>query len=179
LNKTKIGGVLEDGSSIIVEIDEILFFKRKYNRGIVRNRMWYVRWIQRGSNDCFIVPVSNRNAETMRTLILENIYPGSTIITDEWRAYGAALHNLEGYNHATINHTYNFVDPEDSMIHTQSIESLWSHSKRALRKKNGINKNKEFEHLVKFMWEKKVEKFFRFNEVVIMFMAFDYNVEIY
>lgn len=175
--KVKIGGIEANGTPKIIEMDESLFFKRKYNRGTIREGRWYVGGVERGTRNCFIVPVENRNTETMRRIITDNVFPGTRIITDEWRAYGAAMRSLEFYTHDTINHSVHFVDPEDPEIHTQSVESLWSHSKRALRKKNGINKESEFEHLIKFMWERSVSKFSRFNEIVILFSAFEYNID--
>ena len=140
INKVKVGGFSDDGTILIVEMDESLFFKRKYNRGV-----------ERGSKKAFIVPVENRNANTMRNIIIDNVHQGSTIVTDEWRAYGAALRNLTEFTHVTVNHSFNFVDPYDPSIHTQSIESFWSHCKKELHRKNGINKTAEFDHLVKFI----------------------------
>jgi len=174
-NKVKVGGFSDDGTSLIVEMDESLFFKRKYNRGLIRNGQWYVAGVERGSKKAFIVPVENRNANTMRNIIVDNVHQGSTIVTDEWRAYGAALRNLPEFTHLTVNHSFNFVDPDDPSIHTQSVESFWSHCKKDLRRKNGINKTAEFDHLVKFIWERGVDKFKKFNEIIILFMSADYD----
>ena len=55
-------------------------------------------------------------------MILENIEPGSTIISDCWNAYDS-LGTL-GFTHLTVNHQYNFVDP-DTGAHTWFIENLW------------------------------------------------------
>jgi hypothetical protein len=38
--------------------------------------------------------------------------------------------------------------------------------------KNGVTKVKEFEHLIKYMWERKVPKYKNFMEVVGMFSYF-------
>lgn len=135
LNNEMLGGINEDGSSKIVEIDESLFFKRKYNRGRIQNGQWFVGGIERNSRKCFIVPVENRNAITMLNIIQENVLPGTRIITDQWRAYATALSNLTGYEHQTINHSLHFVDPIQQEVHTQNIEGLWSRSKYFLRKK--------------------------------------------
>lgn len=43
-------------------------------------------------------------------------------MSDCFKAYGCL--QSEGYKHATVNHLYNFVDP-DSGAHTQNIERAW------------------------------------------------------
>ena len=50
---------------------------------------------------------------------------GSTLITDEYRAYNAIKGTI---NHQVINHSEQFVDGE---IHTNTIEGFWSLLKRA------------------------------------------------
>jgi transposase-like protein len=135
LRSERIGGINPDGSKKIVEIDESLFFKRKYNRGRIRDEQWYVGGIERSSRKCFIVPVENRNAVTMIRIIQDYVNPGSIIITDKWRAYQRALSELENFEHLSINHSLNFVDPNDPLVHTQNVEGLWSRSKYYIRKK--------------------------------------------
>jgi transposase-like protein len=135
---TLIGGLYDDGSFKTVEVDESLFFRRKYNRGRLQNEQWYIGGIERGSKKVFIVPVQNRNAETITRVITENVLPGTKIITDKWRAYDTAFRNMPEYEHESINHSLFFVDPTDDEIHTQNIEGLWSRSKYFLRKKAGI-----------------------------------------
>jgi len=174
-NKTKIGGLDNNSEKKVVEVDESLFLKLKYNRGVRREGCWYIGGIERVTSNCFIVPVENRNSTTIKRIVKENIYPNTKIITDEWRAYGAALGNDSNYEHRTINHSYHFVDPNDPSINTQKIEGFWSQCKRALRAKNGINKESEFNHLIKFTWEMNVEKAKRFNQIIILFMASDYD----
>lgn len=59
----------------------------------------------------------------MVPLIKEKIAPGTTIISDCWRAYDCL--SKEGYNHMTINHSLHFVDPENADVHTQNVERQW------------------------------------------------------
>ncbi|KAG0441294.1 hypothetical protein DMUE_1156 [Dictyocoela muelleri] len=153
----------KDGTSNIVEIDKSLFFKRKYNRGRVTNGQWYLLEVERETKKAFIIPVLNRNCDTMSRIIYENILPGSIIITDQMRAYSFALQKSTVLEHKQINHSLNFVNPEDFSIHTQTIEGLWGLLKRYLRGKNGITKEQQFDFLIQFIWEQKIEKRKRFN----------------
>jgi hypothetical protein len=89
-NSERIGSRDDNGFRKIVEIDESLFFKRKYNIGKLSNEQLYVGEIERGSRKCFVVFVANRNAETMTRVITKNVPPGSNIITDKWRAHEKA-----------------------------------------------------------------------------------------
>ena len=54
---------------------------------------------------------------------------GTTIISDCWRSYDCL--NEEDFEHLTVNHSLNFVDPETG-AHTQNIESLWWQIKHPL-----------------------------------------------
>lgn len=169
-NNEMLGGIDEDGKPITVEIDESLFFRRKYNRGRIIDGTWYVAGIERGSSKCFIIPTIRRNKVAMKEIIDSHILPGTNIVTDEWKAYKAAIKelNIENgiiFSHDRINHTYFFVDPRDPRIHTQTIEGFFSRSKYYLRKKNGINKNEQYLYLLEFLWIQKVKKGKRFNEI--------------
>ncbi|KAG0442187.1 hypothetical protein DMUE_0469 [Dictyocoela muelleri] len=117
----------------------------------------------------FIIPVLNRNSQTMAWIISENVLPGTTIITDQWRAYSAALRDNTTIEHRQIHHSLNFVDPEDPTVHTQTIEGLLSLMKRFLRGRNDISKEQQSEFIIQFIWEHKIEKRKRFNCLLSMF----------
>jgi hypothetical protein len=74
----------------------------------------------------------------MIKVIADNVLPGTTIITDQWRAYESALNSMPEYNHFTINHSLNFVCPTNRRIRSQSIEGFWSQAKLFLRERHGI-----------------------------------------
>ncbi|KAF0772712.1 Uncharacterized protein FWK35_00006393 [Aphis craccivora] len=83
---------------------------------------------ERETGNCFMVPIENRNATTLLAIIKEWIKPGTTIISNCWKAYNTL--NNEGYIRMTVNHSYHFKDLETG-VHSNTIESLWRHSKAA------------------------------------------------
>lgn len=151
-----LGGIDEQGRAIEVEIDESLFFKRKFNRGRLRRGTWVFGAIERNSGKCFFVPVERRNAATLCEIINERILPGSKIISDEWAAY-RSLSNNSNYVFSTVNHSLNFVSPIDPSIHTQNIENVWSHLKRKLRLQFGTSEELLESYLFDFIWRKRVK----------------------
>jgi transposase-like protein len=78
--------------------------------------------VERESGKTFLVPVKDRTADTLMTVIRDWIEPGTTVISDCWGAY----HDLgsQCYRHRTVNHSNNFVDPHTG-AHTNTIESTW------------------------------------------------------
>lgn len=81
--------------------------------------------IERDSKKCFFTTVENRTADTLVNIIKQHIKPGSTIISDCWKAYNSL--DKEGFTHLTINHSVNFVDP-NSGAHTNSIDRIYLES---------------------------------------------------
>jgi len=75
-----LGGIGE-----VVEIDESKFGRRKSHRGHQVEGQWVFGGYERGSGDCFLIPVEGRSAETLVRIIEEWIKPGTMIISDCWK----------------------------------------------------------------------------------------------
>lgn len=100
--KNKIGGV-----GFTVEIDESKFGRRKYNKGRIVTGTWVLGGICVESGELFLQPVDKRDKATLLPIIIDKVHPGTTIITDCWRAYTDLANN--GFSHLTVNHSLNFV----------------------------------------------------------------------
>lgn len=134
-----------------VEVDESAFGRRKYNRGRLRKVRWVIGGIDRQSKKCFLKIVDKRDSETLLTAIKEFVKPGTTVMTDMWKGYNSLAQN--GYLHHTVNHSQNFVCPNNVNVHTQNIESHWSKIKRDMRRRIGRMSVSSFEtYLVEYVW---------------------------
>ncbi|XP_068219505.1 uncharacterized protein [Palaemon carinicauda] len=122
-NQEPIGGV-----DVEVEIDETLITHSKYHKGRPLTQCWLFGGIERTSKKFFVEALidpgaDNRKSETLIPLINRYIKPGSIIYSDSWRGYNKISES--GYTHFQVNHSENFVDPNNPNIHTQNIERLW------------------------------------------------------
>ena len=129
----------------VVQIDESVIAKRKYNVGRPPSEQkWVLGFYDVDRKVGHMEHVPNRSRETLHNRILSNVAPGSTIATDQWAGYnGLSLH---GYNHTTVNHSRNFVCPETG-THTQAIESFWNSSKSRLRSVKGSQGDNVWDHI--------------------------------
>ncbi len=148
LEEKKIGG-----EGIIVEIDETKLGKRKYHRGHRVDGVWCVCGIERtGEKRSFVIPVDNRNESTMRNIIENYVYPGSTIYTDCWKAYNNPCDDLN-IPHYTVNHSKYFKDPITG-VHTNTVEGFNNALKIGIRPRNR-NKEGIEEHIGFFLWSRR------------------------
>lgn len=147
-NEGKIGG-----KGLTVEIDETHICKRKYGVGrvLLSEAVWLVGGICRETSEIFLKVTKKRSSEVLKSLILQNVEPGSRIITDCWKGYGG-LSTLD-YEHLTINHSVNFINPENREIHTQNVERLWRSVKAVIKKKSRLSQRDS--HLTKFLWDRR------------------------
>ena len=154
------------GPNKTVEIDESKFGRRKYHRGHPVKGQWVFGGVERESGRTFLVPVPDRTADTLVTIIRDWIEPGTTIISDQWAAY----RNLDshGYTHRTVNHSVAFKDPITGET-TNKIESMWRTVKVFLGQ---YNRGEDYEfHLAHYMFEarckaKGVPPFLQFLHLV-------------
>lgn len=87
------------------------FYFTQYNRGRRVEERWVFGMVNmdRPTQAMFFY-VPRRNAATLHPIIQRHIPAGSTVVSDEWRAYHG-LGNI-GYLHLTVNHSRNFVNPQ-------------------------------------------------------------------
>ncbi|GFU60773.1 putative transposase-like protein [Trichonephila clavipes] len=138
------------GPDVIVEIDERMFGKRKYNRVKRVKGTCVFGGIERSTNKSFFHVFQDRLKDTLLESILSNIKEDTTIISDCWKSYDCL--EDEGFLHLSVYHKMYFKDPETS-AHTNSIEGSCSAIKKSLR---GIRKcDDQFDsYLAEFMWRK-------------------------
>ena len=104
------------GPGVEVEIDESKFGKRKYNRGRQVEGQWVFGGTERITGECFLVEVKHRDTATLLPLIQHHIRPGSTIHSDEWKAYS----RITATTGMTVNHSLHFADLATG-VHTQGL----------------------------------------------------------
>ena len=156
-NPKTVDGFHDDGTGIIVEIDESKYFHRKYHRGLWRPGHWVFGAIERHTGRCIMVEVPSRDQATLTPIIQEWIPPGSRIVSDGWAAY-RGIDQIQGgvYEHDVVVHQRNFVDPDDPDIHTQNIENTWMRAKKKLRRQHGTTAQLFQSYLAEFLWRNRV-----------------------
>ena len=143
----KIGGV-----NTIVEVDETVMSKRKNYAGRVIPPVWIFGGCCRETKEVFAVKIPNRSKQVLHDEIKNHIKPGTTINSDMWKGYNG-IENL-GYTHNSVNHSLNFVNPDDG-THTQNIERVWRGIKDRKRQFCGIPESEIESHLYTYLWRKK------------------------
>lgn len=149
-NPVKIGG-----PGHRVQIDESLFVRRKYNVGRDVGQQWVFGGIDEDTKESFLIPVRARSAEVLLPIIRDFILPGTTVISDLWKAYNT-ISNY-GYEHLTVNHSIQFVNPE-TRAHTNTVENMWMRAKQRNKRQCGTNRSLLFTYLQEFMWREKFGK---------------------
>lgn len=69
------------GNGRTVEIDELKFGKRKYNRGHSVEGKWVFGGVERETGRCFMLPVDSRGKDVLLRIIKHYILPETTIIS--------------------------------------------------------------------------------------------------
>lgn len=127
----KIGGV-----GYTVEVNKTKILKRKNHQERLTTAETMDKWvfggIWRETKQFFFSIVANRKEETLVELLLKKVHVKTTIISDCWCAYN----NLStfGYTYMTVNHSENFLSPNNPEVHIQTIERTWRSLKKNIPK---------------------------------------------
>ena len=150
------------GPGKIVEIDETIVARRKYNVGRVVLQQWLFGGIVRNSVgqrvECFLELVADRTRETLHEVLQRRVLSGTFIYSDSWKAYNG-LADI-GFLHSKVNHSQNFVNPIDSNVHTQNIESFWSKMKRFFRKHSMKQRIHLDDYILEFLYRSEFDDVF-------------------
>lgn len=111
------------GPGIVVDIDETLFGKMKYEKGKSLSQIWVFGGVERGSKNYFIVPLEEPVSQNLMSLIQKYILPGTVIVSNRWNAYNS-IKDYD-YVHQVINHSGDSIDEENAEAHTKNVELLW------------------------------------------------------
>lgn len=135
LNPIRLGG-----QGVVCQCDETLLCgKRKYNVGnVVSNQTWVFVIVDTSYKPSrgYATIVEDRTASTLIPIIQNVCLPGTTIHTDQWRAYRSISNS---FAHLTVNHKLYFVDPHTG-CHTQNVESYNNRLKLNIKKMKGLKK---------------------------------------
>ena len=141
------------GTGVVVDINEARIGHRKIRRGRWAGGLWVYGGFERGSGRTFLVPVPCRDSETLLSVIKDYIRPGTTIMSDCWRAYDCL--SLEGFVHQAANHSQNFVDP-DPGAHAQNVGRLWRDVRGGMPRRGRSQSEKNLVgYLAEFLFKRK------------------------
>ncbi len=130
--------------------------RQKYGDRVVGP--WVFGMIQRGTRKTRLFYVPDRKRATLYPLLFQFVKRESKICSDQWAAYATLGEFFD--EHEWVNHSENFIDPEDNSIHTQTVERVWRECKaRLLVKLRSVPVNHLQSHLdfFSFIYEFKYD----------------------
>ena len=97
------------GPETIVEIDETMIARRKYNVGRAVGQQWLFGGVVRGSGgrQLFLELVPDRSRATLEEVLARRVEIGTIVYSDEWSSY-SHISGL-GFEHHTVNHSRNLI----------------------------------------------------------------------
>ena len=96
--------------------------------------VWIIRFIEENIKNeqlkFLIEIIPNRTTTTIKKFIEDHILPETTVKTDGWSSYPAAIRESNiirssKYSHEIVNHSIGFINERGT--HANTIEGLWSH----------------------------------------------------
>ena len=99
-------------------------------------------------------------------------------MSDGWAAYAGISQMAGGYGNGVVNHKYNFVNPTDCNVHTQSIEATWNSLKSQLKTNFGTLEGQLGGHMFNYMWRRYHNRDKLLNQLLIEMRTFQQGMDI-
>lgn len=153
------------GFGVVVQADEAIIGRRKYERGRKVDGTWVVGMIDEEGLVRLEV-CKKRDKPTLHGILKRHVNVASILHTDKWRGYmGLGDYFMD---HKVVNHSREFI--ADDGTHTQRIESLWRDLRR--RFSPGGRRHEHIpEILDEYAWQRNCRRLGRdpFAEIVKLF----------
>ncbi|KAK5640057.1 hypothetical protein RI129_010868 [Pyrocoelia pectoralis] len=150
INYLSLISAILGGDGVTVEIDEAMTGKL----GDKIEGRWFLGGFERDTKKLFIVPIPDRSAATFLQVVRGRIMPGTTIISDCWRAYDCL--NDEGFRQFTVDHRLTFVEPSTG-AHSANIDRLWR-DVRGKISRYGRKEGHMVGYLAEFLFKRSVDR---------------------
>lgn len=119
-DKTPVVGVLQRERSVLVERDHKLIPDKKVVDKIIVTPGKIIAKV-----------ITDTKARTLHPIIVNHVKKDSLFLSDEWHGYTGCD---KRYNHQIVDHSKKqYVDPDNSDIHTNGIEGSWKILKNSVR----------------------------------------------
>ncbi|XP_033646441.1 uncharacterized protein LOC117305688 [Asterias rubens] len=152
------------GPGMTVEIDENKLGRRKYSRGRLVQGEWVLGGICRETKETFLIEVPKRDSETLISLLKEYVAPGSTVVSDCWKADDCL--GQENVAHLKVSHSLKFVDPTTG-AQTKNIACQWGQIKRSLPSTHANSSTDGFGfRLAEYMWRQQNVSVDHFEQIL-------------
>ncbi|KAL3079163.1 hypothetical protein niasHT_036216 [Heterodera trifolii] len=150
------------GPERVVQIDESLMCKRKYNRGRIVPNRWVFGMYDVEQKVGVLRFVHDRTQATLFPIIRQYVRGGTIIHSDSAAMYVDNARQrshiiniptipMPPYQHLWVNHTENFVDPNTGAC-TNAVELFWKNAKKKNKEMSGTTAELLETHLDEFQW---------------------------
>ncbi|KAF7685847.1 hypothetical protein CDIK_3404 [Cucumispora dikerogammari] len=123
--------------------------------------------IEKDSKLCSFYNLSDRSGNTIIPLFIEKVLSNTTIITGCWSDYNR-LREYPEFTRLSVNHSLNFLNPDDSAIHTQNIESSRGQCKSKLKTQNRTSSECLDGYLYEYAYKKKFSRTTCTNNFILL-----------
>ena len=150
------------GNGGVVEVDETFIGKKKgaVKRRAFHHKMKVLALVDRDARKARTMVIDDVKAETLMPLVIANVEREARIMTDEHSGYRDVKHYFAG--HGTTSHGKGeYVNLEDSSIHSNTVEGYFPIFKRGMR---GVYQHCGEDHLHRYLAEFE----FRYNNRVAL-----------